>query len=130
MSWVALFIHFPLKSFNEFAKFASAEDDPELFFFTFIKAIEACLRSLIFCQDANKDNQKNHDLVSLSYQVSIPKLTDLCREFQSQVCSNPDWMIFPSWNSVPGDRFTSDQVEAACRIAQQIVDLCDEQWNA
>ncbi|XP_078314702.1 sacsin-like [Crassostrea virginica] len=93
-------------------------------------AIEACLRSLIFCQDANKDNQKNHDLVSLSYQVSIPKLTDLCREFQSQVCSNPDWMIFPSWNSVPGDRFTSDQVEAACRIAQQIVDLCDEQWNA
>lgn len=130
MSWVALFIHFPLKSFNDLLNLHQLKMILNLFFFTFIKAIEACLRSLIFCQDANKDNQKNHDLVSLSYQVSIPKLTDLCREFQSQVCSNPDWMIFPSWNSVPGDRFTSDQVEAACRIAQQIVDLCDEQWNA
>ena len=71
--------------------------------------------------------------------MSIPEVTDLCREFQTEVCSSPDMMIFPSWNSVPGfpsgnsvpgDRFSSDEVETACRIAQQIIDLCDEQWNA
>lgn len=86
----------------------------------------------MYRQDAHKadDNRSNHDLVSLSHYLSIPELTEACRRFSSEVFYYRDWMIYPSAGHVPGLAFTSKQAEGACRIAQEIIELCDEQWGS
>ncbi|XP_062612482.1 uncharacterized protein LOC134274232 [Saccostrea cucullata] len=96
------------------------------------QAIEKCIKSFMYRDDANKagDNQKNHDLVSLSYHVTVPGLTDLCRRFGDEVSRYPDSMVYPMSSAVPGEVFTSAQAENACSIAESIVEMCDEQWNS
>ncbi|XP_061172071.1 sacsin-like [Saccostrea echinata] len=96
------------------------------------QAIEKCIKSLMYREDANKagDNLRTHDLVSLSHRVSVPGLTDLCRQFGSEVSSSPDSIMYPLFNTVPGEVFTSDQAVKACSIAESIVEMCDEQWNS
>lgn len=87
---------------------------------------------MLFRQDAQKayENLSNHDLVSLSHCLSIQEMTEACRRFRSEVCDNRDLMIDPSVGHVPGEAFTAEQAEGACRIATEIIDFCDEQWDS
>jgi hypothetical protein len=81
----------------------------------------------MYRDDSNKaeEYRKIYNLVSLSYGVSVPGLYDLCQQFISQVCANADRIIHPSFSSA----FNSNHANQGCRIAEEVVGLCDEQWN-
>lgn len=94
------------------------------------QSCEKALKAALYSMDANvaSDYQTSHDLSFLSSahsSLSGTSLSALATRFSTEITGQHTAMRYPTGGRLPGDSFTREQAEKAVRIAQQVLDECE-----